>query len=82
MINVIVYKPSPYGLVFIYDKTLGFIIYHIKHERVYVSYNHLNDPWCLLLGPVSKGNDLLWSYDNVAKETERNEASCRIYITF
>ena len=35
MVDVIVYKPS---LVFMYDKTLGFIIYHIKHERVYVSY--------------------------------------------
>ena len=39
MVDVIVYKPSPYGLVFIHDKPLGFIIYHIKHERVYVSYN-------------------------------------------
>ena len=39
MIDVIVYKPSPYGLVLIYDKPLGFIIYHIKHERVDVSYN-------------------------------------------
>ena len=38
MIDVIVYKPSPYGLVFIDDKSLGFIIYHIKHERAYVSY--------------------------------------------
>ena len=42
MFDVIVYKPSPYGLVFIQDKTLGFIIYHIKHERVYVSYNVLS----------------------------------------
>ena len=41
MIDVIVYKPSPYGLVFIHDKPLGFIIYHIKHERVYVSYKPL-----------------------------------------
>ena len=39
MVDVIVYKPSPYGLVFIHNKPLGFIIYHIKHERVYVSYN-------------------------------------------
>ena len=39
MVDVIVYKPSPYGLVFIHDKPLGFIIYHIKHGRVYVSYN-------------------------------------------
>ena len=39
MIDVIVYKPSPYGLVFIHDKSLGFIIYHIKHERAYVSYS-------------------------------------------
>ena len=40
MIDVIVYKPSPYGLAFIrYDKILGFIIlYHMKHDRVYVSY--------------------------------------------
>ena len=38
MIDVIVCKPSPYGLVFIHDKLIGFIIYHIKHERVYVSY--------------------------------------------
>ena len=38
MIDVIVNKPSPYGLVFIHDKSLGFIIYHIKHERAYVSY--------------------------------------------
>ena len=29
MIDVIVYKP------------LGFIIYHIKHERVYVSFKYL-----------------------------------------
>ena len=36
MADVIVYKSSPYGLVFIHDKPLGFIIYHIKHERVYV----------------------------------------------
>ena len=33
MVDVIVYKPSPYGLVF--------IIYHIKHERVYVSYRYI-----------------------------------------
>ena len=38
MIDVIVYKPSPYGLVLIHDKPLGFIIYRIKHERVYMSY--------------------------------------------
>ena len=38
MIEVIVYKPSPYGLVFIHDKPLGFIIYHTQHARVYVSY--------------------------------------------
>ena len=38
MIDVILYKPSPYGLVFVHDKSLGIIIYHIKHERVYVSY--------------------------------------------
>ena len=31
MVDVIVYKPSPYAL--------GFIIYHIQQERVYVSYN-------------------------------------------
>ena len=48
MIDVMVYKPSPYGLVFIHDKSiapsgyaLGFIIYHIKHERAYVSYKPL-----------------------------------------
>ena len=43
MVDVIVYKPSPYGLVFIHDKSLGLhlglIIYNIKHERVYVSYS-------------------------------------------
>ena len=33
MIDMIVYKPSPYGLVFTHDKTLGFIIYNIKHEE-------------------------------------------------
>ena len=38
MIDVILYKPSPYWLVFIHDKSLGFITYHIKHERAYVSY--------------------------------------------
>ena len=38
MIDVIVYKPSPHGLVSIHDKPLGFIIYHIKHEWAYVSY--------------------------------------------
>ena len=38
MVDVIVYKPSPNGLVFIHDKPLGFMIYHIKHERVCVSY--------------------------------------------
>ena len=42
MVDVIVYKFSPYGLVFIHDNSLGyalgFIIYHIKHERVFVSY--------------------------------------------
>ena len=41
MIDVIVYKPSPYGLVFIHDNPLWFIIYHIKNERVYVSYSTL-----------------------------------------
>ena len=41
MVDVIVYKPSPYGFVFIHDKTLGLIIYHIKNERVYVSYKTL-----------------------------------------
>ena len=40
MVDVIVYKPSPYGLVFIHDKTLGFIIYHTKHARVCVFYKH------------------------------------------
>ena len=38
-LDVIVYKSSPCGFMFIHDKPLGFIIYHIKHERVYVSYN-------------------------------------------
>ena len=42
MIDVIVYKPSPYGLVFINHKLLvlrpQFNIYYIKHERVYESY--------------------------------------------
>ena len=38
MVDAIVYKHEPYGLVFIHDKSL---IYHIKHERVYVSYNLL-----------------------------------------
>ena len=33
MIDVIVYNPSGYAL--------GFIIYHIKHERAYVSYKNL-----------------------------------------
>ena len=41
MVDVIVYKPSPYALVFTHDKPIGFIIYHIKHERVYVSYKSL-----------------------------------------
>ena len=40
MIDVIVYKPLPYELVFINDKppgyALGFIIYHTKNVRVYV----------------------------------------------
>ena len=36
MIDVRVYKPSPSG------NALGFIIYHIKHERVYVPYNIFN----------------------------------------
>ena len=47
MIDVIVYKLSPYELVFIHDKPLGvrpvFIIYHIKHERVYVSYKFVRE---------------------------------------
>lgn len=38
MIDVILYKPSPYMINFS-SYVLGFIIYHIKHERVYVSYN-------------------------------------------
>ena len=40
MIDVIVYKPSPYGLVFIHDKLLGLrprVYYHIKHK--FVLYN-------------------------------------------
>ena len=44
MVDVIVYKPSPYGLVFIHEKPLGFIIYHIKHEQVYVSLKKTNVP--------------------------------------
>ena len=43
MIDVILYKPSPYGLVFVHDKSLGFIIYHIKHERVYVYYKFVRE---------------------------------------
>ena len=43
MINVIVYKPSPYyGLVFIHDKPIGLRprVYHVSHQTwaVYVSY--------------------------------------------
>ena len=46
MVDVIVYKPPPYGIVLIHDKPLGlrprvYIIYHIKYARVYVSYNYL-----------------------------------------
>ena len=47
MVDVIVYKPSasPQGLVLIHDKLpgygLGFIIYHIEHEPVYMSYEPL-----------------------------------------
>ena len=37
MVDVMVYKPSPYGLEFIHDKP-GFIIYHTQRVRVYVSY--------------------------------------------
>ena len=48
MIDVIVYKPSPYRLVFIHDNSSGyalvFIIYNIKHERVYVSYIPMVSP--------------------------------------
>ena len=34
LFNVIVYKPSPYGLVFIHDKLLGLRprVYHLSHE--------------------------------------------------
>ena len=39
MVDVIVYKPSPYAL--------GFIIFHTKHERVYVSYKAF--AYCLLV---------------------------------
>ena len=41
MIDVIVYKPSPYGLVLIHDKPLGFIIYRIKQERVCLLYEFM-----------------------------------------
>ena len=56
MIDVIVYKPSPYGLMFIHDNTLGFIIYHIKQERVYVSYKtfHFAFYFILHLGTWSR----------------------------
>ena len=44
MIDVIVYKPEPEGeslyMINPSGYALGFIIYHIKHERVYVSYKH------------------------------------------
>ena len=34
MVDVIVYKPSPYGLVFIHDKSLGLRpqVYHLSHQ--------------------------------------------------
>ena len=43
MVDVIAYKPSPYGRLCLHminpsGYALGFIIYHIKHEWVYVSY--------------------------------------------
>ena len=40
------YKPSPYGLVFIHDKLLGLsprVYHHMKHERVYVSYKFVRE---------------------------------------
>ena len=44
MVDVIVYKPSPYGLVFIHDKPLRLRpqVYHISHQTWagYVSYKH------------------------------------------
>ena len=43
MVDVKVYKPSLYGLVFIHDKPFGLIIYHIKHERVYVSFKFVRE---------------------------------------
>ena len=49
MIDVIVYKPSPYGLVFINNKLFWFIIYHIKQKQVYVSYIF---PYLKSLNPV------------------------------
>ena len=48
MVDVIVYKlinPRPTGsclyMINPLGYALGFIIYHIKNERVYVSYNNL-----------------------------------------
>ena len=44
MIDVIVYKPSHYAMgscLYMINSSgyaVGFIIYHIKHERAYVSY--------------------------------------------
>ena len=34
MVDVIVYKPSPYGLVFMHDKPLGLRprVYHLSHQ--------------------------------------------------
>ena len=58
MVDVIVYKPLPYGLVFIHDKPLGLRprVYHpsdhTKHERVYVSYNINHTLFNISLSPV------------------------------
>ena len=63
MIDVILYKPSPYGLVFIHDKYLGLgpRVYHILHQT-----------WAGLCVLYKAEQFMLYIEDN-------NETSSKIY---
>ena len=77
MIDVIVYKPSAYGLVFRHDKTLGLRprVYHLSHQTwagLCVLY-HVCLNINLLSAGVSNGNLIGMLHDNVCKRRVTTE---------
>ena len=61
VVDVIVYKPSPYGLgLYMINPSgyaLGFIIYHIEQTRVYVSFifKTIVQKCCIIIRPCLNG---------------------------